>query len=201
MSELTPDELKAASDSRFPNNDSGLITAQQIREQDTDIVDSLLSFQDLAWGNYQDLTYDSESPLVIDSLVIPEYYQVDKQQLKKEFRPKSVTEELWNSSEDKIVIPEIDRDVEIYVYFKGTADQNNRNLFVELYIPVTDIVIEGNPIPFPRNTESRHVEYFSGTTTQEMVDNGLQIRLYSDGVINLYDMGIRIKLGKKANIT
>jgi hypothetical protein len=199
MAELTPDEYKNTSDTRFPNNTSREITPEKLRGQDEDTKDSFLSFQDLAWGNYQDATFDSEAPLVVDSLVIPSFYQVDKQAFKKEFRPKSVTEELWDSGDDKIVIPEIDRDLEIYIYFKGTADQNNRNLFLELYVPNDDIIIEGNPIPFPRATESRHVEYLSGTSTQSIIDNGIQIRLFSDGIINIYDMGIRIKIGKKAN--
>lgn len=199
MAELTPDEYKSTSDTRFPNNTSREITPEKLRNQDEDTKDSFLAYQDLAWGNYQDLHFDSEAPLIVNSLVTPSFFQVDKLKFKKEFRPKSVTEELWDSVDDKIIIPETDRDLEIYIYFKGTADQNNRNLYVELYVPVINEAIEGNPIPFPRAAESRHVEYLSGTTTQDIVTNGIQIRLFSDGVISIYDMGIRVKIGKKAN--
>jgi hypothetical protein len=199
MAEQTPNEYKSNASTRFFANNEGAIKYDSPLTQHQDAADSFLAFQDLAWGNYQDLTYDSGAPLIVNSLVTPVLYQVDKDKFKKEFRPKTITEELWNSTQNKIVIPEIDRDLEIYIYFKGTADQNNRNLFVELYIPNVDEVIEGNPIPFPRLVESRYVEYLSGTSTQDIVDNGIQVRLYSDGLISVYDMGIRIKIGKKAN--
>jgi hypothetical protein len=200
MAELTPQELQNQADNNLPNNDQNLISPEDVRTQNKDIVDSMLSYQDLAWGNYQDSEYTVSSPLVVNSLIAPKLYQINKQALNKEFRPKSITLPLWDSVGDNIVIPEIDRDIEIYLYFRGSADQNNRNLFMELYIPNEDIILDGNPIPFPRGADSPHVEYFVGTTTQGIVDNGIQIRLYSDGIINVYNMGIRVKLGKKANI-
>lgn len=189
MAELNNTDFKATADADLPNNTSGAISAEDVRELLKSVADSFLSRQALAWGEWKGTgqTITTGSTLLAPTLRLEEH-------------PSDFDDPLWDVANNLIDPQFLNARFELTVEFTASALANNTSLGFAIRNAADQTVLVSSSEQLPKTASEDYSISIPFTLTdadQQFIDDKLDIFLVSDGMVTITAVTVDISILRK----